>query len=138
MAVTDVLAGTVVAEPPLWYTLAQSRVLARDHLDVANLAGPSGRALALVLVALLQTCRLILAGRLGAPVDVALASFSGETVWTVAGVVLHVIVASRAVLAWTAVALVDAVLAVGACVARSADASVVVDAVDAGAAVHAG
>ena len=84
----------------------------------------------------MHASRLVLAGRLGTPVYVVLAAFAGETVRAVTGVVLHVVVARSTVLTGIAIALVYPVLAVGTCVAWATDARVVVDAVDAGAAVH--
>lgn len=137
MAIANVFAGTVVAEVLLLDTLADGGILARDHLHVAYLAGPTGRTDAVILVLVLHTRCLILAWIVRAPVDVLVAPCTRVSVRAVTSVVLHVVVAGGTVQAGRAVALIDAVLAVGARVTGFADARVVVDAVDALAAVHA-
>lgn len=138
VTVANVFASTVVAQSSFGYAFSKSRVLAGNHLDVANLSGPAWSTLAFVFVAMLNASSLIFTGRLRTPINVLFASFTRESVGTMAGEILHVIVASGAIFARIAVALVDAVLTVGAGVARSTDAGVVVYTVDAGSTVHAG
>lgn len=138
VAVADVFASTIVTQPSLGYSFSQSCVLARNHLDIADLASPARSALALVLVAMLDASGLVFAGRLGTPVHVFFTPLTREPVGTVTSVILYVVMTGGTVFTRIAVALIDAVLAVGTSVAWTTHASVVVYAVDASAAVHAG
>lgn len=137
MAIANVLASAVVTEDLLLHALANGGVLARDHLHVAHLAGPSGRTDAVILVLMLHACCLILARIVRAPVHELVASRTRESVRAMARIVLHVIVASGAVQARRTVALVDAILTIGTRVTGIADTRIVVDTVNALAAVHA-
>jgi len=137
MAVANIFAGAVVTEILFLYVLSNGGVLARDHLHVAHLAGPSGRTDTVILVLMLHARCLVLARIVRAPVHVLVAPRARVSVWTVARVVLHVIMASSAVQAGQAIALVDAILTIGTGIARLADARVVVDTIDAFATVHA-
>ena len=40
VTIADVLAGTIITEPSLLYTLSERSVLARNHLHIANLTRP--------------------------------------------------------------------------------------------------
>jgi hypothetical protein len=135
--ITDVFACSVVAEGPQGDALSQRGVLAADHLDVAHFSGPTHAAQALITILDLSARRLVLAGVGGAPVDVLAAVFTCVTIGTMTSVVRRVVLTSGAVQTWRAVAQIDAILTVGTGVARPADASVRVDAVDAGPVVHA-
>lgn len=137
MTVAYVLAGAVVAEILFGHAFANCGVLARDHFHIAHLAGPSGRAVAVILVLVLHARCLILTRIVGAPVDVLVATLACVTVGTVARVMGSLFETSGAVLAGRTVALVDAILTIGSGVAGLANARVVVDAVYAFAAVHA-
>jgi len=137
MTIARVLTGAIVAEILLRHALSDGCVLAGDHLYVAHLAGPSGRTVAGILVLFLHAYRLILAWIVGAPVDVPVASLTRVAVWTMACVILHVIMTGSAVQTGRTVALVDTILTIGSCVAGSADTRIVVDPVDACATIHA-
>lgn len=80
---------------------------------------------------------LVFAWTVGAPVHILIALLTRVTIRTVTCVVLHVVMASSAVLTGRAVTFVDTVLAIRACVASLANACIVVDTVDTRAAVHA-
>lgn len=136
VTIADVLAGAVVAKVFLRHAFPYGGVLARDHLHVAHLAGPAGRAVTLVLVLVLYARSLILARIVGAPVHVLVASLARVAVWTMTRVILHMIMAGSAVQARRTVALVDTILTVGTGVTGQADTSVVVDTVETLAAIH--
>jgi len=137
MAVANIFTGAVVAEILFLYILSNGSVLARDHLHVAHFASPSGRTDTVILVLMLHARCLVLARIVRTPVHVLVAPCARVSVWTVACVILHVIMAGSAVQTGQAIALVDAILTIGTGIARLADARVVVDTVDAFATVHA-
>lgn len=98
MTVADVLTGPVVAQMLFRYVLTEGCVLAGYHLDVANLAGPTGRAVAVIFVLVLNACGAILARHVRTPVDVLVATLAGVPVWTVTRVVLiRIVVTGRTV-----------------------------------------
>lgn len=137
VTVAYILAGAVVAEILFRHALPYRGVFARNHLHVAHLAGPSGRAIAVILVLQLHTRSLILARTVGTPIHICVAMRTRIAVRTMTGIVLHMIVTGSAVLAGRAVALINTILTVGPRVAMFADARVVVDTIDAIATVHA-
>lgn len=69
MRITKVFTRSVVAQMFYTHTLSHSRILARHHLHVAQLARPSGRTAALVCIFSLVARGSVLAWRLLAPVD---------------------------------------------------------------------
>jgi len=137
MAVANIFTGAVVAEILLLYILSNGGVLARDHLHVAYLASPSGRTDTVILVFMLHARCLVLARIVRTPVHVFVAPCACVSVWTVACVVLHMIMAGSTIQTGQAIAFVDAILTIGTGIARLTDARVVVDTVDAFATIHA-
>lgn len=97
MTVADILAATVVTEILLGHALPDGRVFAGDHLHVADLAGPTGRAVTVVLVLVLHARGLILTGIVRAPVNVLVASSPRVTIWTMTSVILYMIVTGGSV-----------------------------------------
>lgn len=112
MGVSEVFAGSVVAEEFLFNAFPDGCVLAGYHFHVAELTGPSGSTDALVDVLPLDAGGAVLARRLGTPIYVVHALLSGVAVRTVTGVVVVVIVTSSTVSAGLRVAFVDLVLTV--------------------------
>ena len=92
MTVANVLARAVVTQILLRHSFPYGRVLAGDHLHVADLAGPARGTVTLILVLVLNAGRLILAGTVRAPIDVLVASSPGVSVRAVASVILNVVV----------------------------------------------
>lgn len=137
VAVAYVLASAIVAKIFLGHSLPYSRILARNHLYVADFTGPTGGTIALILVLLLDTSSPIFARIIRTPVDVLVASSPGITVGTVTGVILNVIVTSGTIEAGQTVAFVDTILTIRTCVARFANACIIVDTVYAFTTVHA-
>lgn len=99
VTVAYILAGAVVAEILLQHALPYRGILARNHLHVADLAGPSRRAVALILVLHLHARGLVLARIIGAPVYIRVAMRTRVTIRTVACVILHMIVTGGTILA---------------------------------------
>lgn len=137
MTIAYVFTGAIVAKILLWHAFSDGSVLARDHFYIAYLAGPSGRAVAVILILFLHTCCLIFAWIVGAPVNILVTSLTLVAVRTMTCVILYVIMTSSAVQTGRTITLVDTILTIGSCVARSADTCIIVDAIDTCATIHA-
>lgn len=98
MTIAYVFTGAVVAKTDLWYAFPYGGIFARNHLHVAYLASPSGRAIAMILVHVLHARCLILAWIFSAPVYEFIALLTRVTIRTVACVVLYMIMTSSTVL----------------------------------------
>lgn len=98
MTIAYVFAGAVVAKTVLWYAFPYGSVFARNHLHVAYLASPSGRAIAVILIHVLHARCLVLAWIFSAPVYEFIALLTRVTIRTVARIVLYMIMTSSTVL----------------------------------------
>lgn len=99
VTVAYIFAGTIVAEILLQHALSYRGILARNHLHVANLAGPSRRAIAVILVLQLHARSLVLTRIIGAPVYIRIAMCTRVTIRTMTCVILHMIMTSGAIFA---------------------------------------
>lgn len=112
VAITYVLASTIVTKIFLGYSLSYSRIFTRNHFDVADFTGPTRRTITLILVLLLDTSSSIFARIVRTPIDILIASSSSITVRTVTGIILNMIVTSSTIEAGQTVAFIDTILTI--------------------------